>query len=101
MNKPCKALIILFAAVNLCVGLFYVLEQFGDVISGYGGIVILAAAVALIIGGLRNAYTMAKTMIGIIAVIQVPIMLCWNYFFPSRAFWPLILHGVDLIFGVI
>ena len=103
INKILRISIILYSILGMSIGFFYVIKEFGDIIVKHGGLAMLISTIVLIVIELKRKKQpnqIEVAMIVIVMIIQIPIIVCWNYFFSlENSFSMIVLHGLFLIFG--
>ena len=93
-----------YVAACIVCGLFYLIVGFGKAIVGQYALLLLAAAIVLAVSLVRNhgrASGLAKAIIVLIIVSQIPIMACWVYWYLGiRATLALLAHSAFCIIGI-
>ena len=103
MKTNYKALAAAYVAACVVCGLFYLFVSFGKAIVGQYALLLLAATIVLAVSLLRNhgrASGLAKAIIAMIIISQIPIMICWGYWYPGVAPLPLSIHCVFCVIGI-
>lgn len=103
MKTAYKSLAAAYVAACIACGLFYLIVSFGKAIVGQYALLLLAATIVLAVSLVRNhgrASGLAKTIIVMIIISQIPIMVCWGYWYPDVALLPLSIHSAFCFFGI-
>ena len=103
MQTTCKALSAAYVAACVVCGLFYLIVGFGKAIVGQYALVLLAATIVLTVSLIRNhgrASGLAKTIIVMIIISQMPIMACWVIWYPGVRVLALLIHSAFCILGI-
>ncbi|MBD5168517.1 MAG: hypothetical protein HDT20_00055 [Oscillibacter sp.] len=103
MQTTCKALSAAYVAACVVCGLFYLIVGFGKAIVGQYALVLLAATIVLTVSLIRNhgrVSGLAKTIIVMIIISQMPIMACWVIWYPGVRVLALLIHSAFCILGI-